>query len=189
MKERISISDKVTITGYVDRPTRVYITFMNGDIFYFRDIFKAGYFEINMPLYGLFDLHNFKVAKIEPIKISYPNFELKKPDRYFKKKLPIRTDATLTGTPARNYFVKGEIVLGEKFWRLPFMARLFILLHEHGHFLYRSEKDADKFALYHLLKNGYNNSSAYYSLKDVLNMAATVNKERVKNILNHSNYR
>lgn len=189
MKERISISDKVTITGYVPKPTRVYVTFMNGDIFYFRDIFKPGYFEINMPLPGLFDLHNFKVVKVEPIKISYPNFKLKKPDRNFKKKFPVRIDANLTGTPARNYFVRGEIVVSKRFLRLPFMARLFILLHEDGHFLYISEKDADKYALYHLLINGYNNSSAYYSLKDVLNMAANVNKGRLRNILNHSNYK
>ena len=85
----------------------------------------------------------------------------------------------MKGTPARNFTGKGLIEVGEKFYKYPYAVRVFILLHELGHFYYKDESLCDLFAAKNFINWGYNNSTAFYALSQVLNCDSDRNKERV----------
>jgi hypothetical protein len=75
-------------------------------------------------------------------------------------------------TPAR-IFVRGNkagtIQINEQMFKgLSQPTRMFILLHELGHYYFATEHLADSFALYHYLNLGYNFSSAQKALTKVL---------------------
>ena len=53
----------------------------------------------------------------------------------------------------------GEILFDTELWqKLNKVERLFVLLHEYGHYYYKTERFCDLFAKHHLLKLGYNKS-------------------------------
>jgi hypothetical protein len=75
-------------------------------------------------------------------------------------------------TPARIFTSgerKGTIQINdEAFNEMSQPTRLFILLHELGHYYFKTEALADKFALHTFLNMGYNYSSALAALTNVL---------------------
>lgn len=154
---------------------------------------------------------DFKIVKVVDIEIpdnlpALPPFE-----RDAIKDFVIVDNPELTGSPARVFTKQGRIEKGSDFYKLPKPVRVFVLLHEVGHFFYGitdavineankmsetdgreyirkkrndSEIKCDLFALIRFLKMGYNRSTAFYSLKTVLSRSQD-NVKRVKELLNN----
>jgi hypothetical protein len=65
--------------------------------------------------------------------------------------------------------------------KYPIEVRLFILLHEVGHFYYSEEWKCDAYAAYHFLEWGCNPSQAFEALAGVLHDNKT-NDDRINKI-------
>ena len=78
----------------------------------------------------------------------------------------------LVGTPARIYTDTGIIEHSKEYYSYPQPVRLFIDLHETGHFFYSTEEYCDMWALVNYLRMGYNRSTAYYTLYKILKYSA-----------------
>jgi len=125
-------------------------------------------------------LSDIKFSPIIPVDIQIELPEPEKPIR--AKSFKIVYNPKLTGTPARNFYNKGVIEYSPEFKKLPYQIKLFILCHEIGHFYYHDEFLADSFGAKLYLKNGGNLTSAYYSLKYVLNNHSQTNQTRIKEL-------
>jgi hypothetical protein len=114
---------------------------------------------------------------ITPLNVTLPP---KERDRMKHFKFVYNPD--LKGTPARNYSIEGVIEYGDAFKALPFPVKLFVLCHEIGHFYYHTEKWADLYAAKIFVDNGYNLSTAIYSLTCVLNTNSARNEDRINSL-------
>lgn len=167
-------------------PARIEI-FNNGRLYFFRDlngqpeikvnIAKAGKFYINIPVQSI------EILPLKVYPINYPLPSIQK--NFWRENIKYVFNPNLEGTPARCYFKRGIIEYGKNFLKQPFPIRVFILCHELGHFFYKDETAADVFGAQLFISQGYNNSTAYYALKNVLNLNAPLNRERVLNLFNH----
>jgi len=115
-----------------------------------------------------------------PCKIK---FDLPTPERNKLKNFKIEFNPTLQGTPARIFTDSGLVEIGPQFQNYEPPTKLFILLHELGHFYYKTEWKTDTFALYWYLKLGYNKSQAFYALSRVLKTSPE-NMKRLINVFN-----
>jgi len=183
---KISTDKPLTIKArYLNNGPAV-ICDLRGDVLYKRSFSSPRYFELNLPYSGNFIARGFDVISKKELVKDTIKTDLPEPDRNYEKKFPVLYDEKLTGTPARNYYEKGIIVVGPKFKKLTYPVRLFILLHENAHFLYSDEKNADLWAFKQFIeKYGQNYSQAIQALKDVLNLKNEYNKQRVINIYKH----
>ena len=182
------IIDKPSTIHAVSPGGRCTIVDTRGDVHYTREMTRGRKFQANIPNPGKY-FCNFQVKEKTDL-IHYPvEVDLPKPDRNFKKTRPVEYWPELTGTPARNYFVMGLIVVGPKFRRLPFPVRLFILEHEMGHFKYADETHCDLYALDKVInEHKQNYSQAFNALYEVLNMNSPENLSRVKEIYKHCKF-
>ena len=178
-------------------------------LYFFRDLQgKVPRIKFNLCHAGNYNSQTpFRVEKIVGLEIpdnlpSLPSYERDK-----IKDFVIVDNPRLT-TPARIFVDKGIIEKGSGLKRFPKPIRVFILLHEVGHFFYgvnqsdidkansmsenegreylsqrrnESEKKCDLFALVYYLKMGYNRSMAFYSLSTVLSRSQD-NVDRVKEL-------
>ena len=124
---------------------------------------------------------SFEVVKKVGIElpVSYP--ALPTPERDRMKDVDIVFNPTLTGTPARIYSQTGTIEVSPKFLTYPPPIRFFLLLHEQGHFLYKTESYCDLWALVNFLRAGYNQSTGFYSLSTILSRTPE-NIQRLKEL-------
>jgi hypothetical protein len=185
----------------VKKPCTVYIKFSgaipgrfelrkpSGSLYFFRKTNgNMPRIKFNMPRAGNF-ISNvpFEIVKIvTPIEIPTNFPTLPKFERNRVRDVDFQDNPTLTGTPARIFTQLGIIEKGQNFYTFPEPIRVFILLHEIGHFYYKTEEYCDMFALEHFLKMGYNKSTAYYCLEEILNESeGNIKrlKELYKNIL------
>ena len=113
--------------------------------------------------------------------------KLPPPDRNAGKKVTIRINPNLTGTPARIFPATGIIEVGADFHKLPEQAKLFILLHELGHLYYSQEKDADHFALTAFNHLGGNPSQSVYTLMSFLSDTPD-NRARINSLFNKAKH-
>ena len=178
-------SGKATIEVFFNAPIPKEIkVFHNGDLYFLRN-FKTPQQRIkfNIAHAGKFAINcNCEDLKVLPIVIHPLDVQLPTPDRNLVKPFKVVLNPTLVGTPARNFTKKGIIEVSPKFKTYPFCIRMFILYHERGHFLYRDEELADTWAAKNFIADGYNNSSAYYALRNVLNFDSQKNKDRLKHL-------
>lgn len=121
----------------------------------------------------------FDIVKKVPIELplSYPPIPPAQRDRM--KDVTIVFKPELQGTPARIFSHTGVIEYGKKFLTYPPPIRLFLLLHEQGHLLYKDEIYCDLWAMINFLRLGYNQSTAFYSLANVLS-SSNENISRIK---------
>ena len=141
---------------------------------------------LNLPRYGEY-YTNVKIFDILPLIKNNINFQLYEPERNGRYK-PFEIvknfdDSQMKGSPARIFTEVGRIELGKKFYQYTPQIRLFILLHELGHFFYKTEHKTDLFALYYYLLMGYNKSQALYALTKVLHPNQN-NKQRILKLYN-----
>jgi hypothetical protein len=128
----------------------------------------------------------FDIVKVTAIQTpeQYPALPAAERDRF--KDVTFKYNPNLTGTPARIYSKSGVIEHGPDYMSFPRPVRLFIDLHEQGHLLYKTEEKCDLWALVNFLRMGYNKSTAFYALHNVLN-STPQNIKRLDNLLHNIN--
>lgn len=153
----------------------------------------------------------FKVVKISDIELPEQLPELPPYSRNRVKDVTIVYDENLSGTPAQINTGKGVIKRGKTFFTFSKPVRVFILLHEIGHFYYgvnerdieianqmsedngraylkkkmqEGEINCDLFALVRFLNMGFNRSTAFQALKEVLKRSPE-NIKRIQSMLNN----
>lgn len=187
---KINLSDKNKVTLFVDlKPLQGYNDFLlvvfncNGDVLYRRFINKNKVM-INLPTHCNNITLSVVGAKIDKYIISdlVPNdvkfnFIPEVNRNVNAHDLKICWVEDLKYTPANIRISNKTMTFSNKHFReYDQPTRYFIMLHELGHVFCDSEEGADKFALYWFLKKGYNLSSAYNALKNVLRK----NKESIE---------
>lgn len=182
----------------VNKPETIYIKF-NGNLprkFELLDNRGRLYFEryldgktprikFNIPNAGVYQTAN-NIEIVKRVDIELPSFDFDLPpfERDRIKDFTIVYNPALHNTPARVFTHEGIIEKGSKFNIYTQPMKVFFLLHEVGHFYYKTEEYCDLFALTHFLKMGYNMSTAMYALTNVLRRNKQ-NRERVLFIYNH----
>lgn len=122
------------------------------------------------------------IIKIVPVEIpKLPILPPAERDRY-KGDPEIILDANWTVSPASNFTQDNVIVCGPAWMALIPPVRLFILLHEGGHFFYATEEYCDLFAFVSFMRMGYNKSTAFYTLSKVLRKSPQT-IDRIKTLL------
>lgn len=153
-------------------------------IYYFRYLDgKTPRIKFNVPDTGVFHTDTpFRLCKMTSIETpsSYPILPPAERDRW--KDVQVVVNPELDGTPARIFSDTGVIEVSNSFSSFPPPVRLFLLLHETGHMIYKSEEYCDLWALINFLKMGYNRSTAYYTLDKILSRSQE-NIERIKFLL------
>jgi len=182
---RFDIAQECTI--YISGELPEYIELRNaaGKVFYFRYLDKKEQsVKININKPGEYYANFTAEATIEPISIFQPVKALPQKERDLRRDIKIQ-ETDLQQTPARMFAMFGIIQYDrEKFKELPLPCKVFILLHEIGHFFYVTEWKTDLFALYHFCKLGYNPSNAFYTLSMLLDTNKEQGEQRVKNLYN-----
>lgn len=178
-------------------PSTYYIQFLQGvDSFsivdknnkpYYYRYFKPGTtnVKVNIPDPGVYYFSKDANIKRVPLEIvrEVRNIRLPKQERNREKNYFIRHDNNEVDSPALIYTETGEIITGRKFNNLSIPMKIFILLHEIGHFKYQTEKYCDLYATVEFIKMGYNPSTAIYCLTDELRHNIN-NDERINYVYN-----
>ena len=125
----------------------------------------------------------FSVVKITDIVKPEIDIDLPPYERDRIKDFTITDNFSIGDTPARIFTHNGVIERGKKFYTFPKPMRVFFLLHEIGHFFYKTEEYCDLFALVHFVRMGYNPSTAVLCMTRGLKRSKQ-NVERVKNLFN-----
>lgn len=145
---------------------------------------KADNFSVNLPRKGVYYFdENTTINDILPLEKNRITFELPPQERSRYKPFKIVHNKSLTSTPARIFTEAGVIEVSDRFYQFDPQIRLFILLHELGHYFYKTEWKTDLFALYYYLQLGYNKSQAFYALSRVLHPSPS-NMVRIKSLFN-----
>lgn len=167
-----------------NRPTSYIISFLNnvdkftifdnkGKVYYYRYLpynERDKPIKVNIPDPGLYYFSNDAIIKEKPLIVTPEVFKIRLPqrERNRDKSYFIEHDPNQTESPAIIYTDIGRIVTGTKFKELPIPMKIFVLLHEIGHFRYSTERFCDLYATIEFIKLGYNPSTAMYCLTDVL---------------------
>jgi len=184
--KRINIKEPSTLLFKKKRNTKnVCIYNERGQCVYRRPMHGlADNFSLNLPTAGTYyfgeELSVRDRLHLVPNKVR---FTLPEPERNRYKPFKIEFNKELKGTPARIFTQEGVIEVAPTYYKLDPPTRLFILLHELGHYFYETEWKTDTFALYYYLKLGYNKSQAFYALSKVLHPSAG-NMERITRLFN-----
>lgn len=167
-------------------PKKFELRYKNGNLYFERFLNgKTPRIKFNIPNIGeYYSKNNFDIVKRNEIEIPVINIDLPKFERNRIKDFTIIENKNLHNTPARVFTEEGIIEKGSKFSQYPKPMQVFFLLHEVGHFYYKTEQYCDLFALTHFLMMGYNMSTAMYCLTNVLRRNKE-NNERILFIYNH----
>lgn len=157
----------------------------NGRLHFFRPN-RKGFKTIlvNFPRPGRYAAENAPQVEILPLKkrkypINLPGAE--RTNSADPSEIHITENFSVEHTPARINAVTGEVQICQGFETLPNEVRYFILLHELGHRLFKTETLCDQFALKKFLEQGYNPSQAVIALTRILRPTPQ-NYERINNI-------
>jgi hypothetical protein len=177
---KIKISKPSTIFLTAANPGAVKI-YCNEKLYAERPAAKN--FKFNLPYANnyIFSGVPLEIQDIKPLQKVIKTIELPTPDRdkpFGIKDIVYNNDST---SPARIFTNEQIICVNKKFFDYPIEVRMFILLHEVGHFFYTEEWKCDTFAAYHFLDMGFNPSQAFESLAGVLHEGKR-NDERIENI-------
>jgi hypothetical protein len=125
--------------------------------------------KFNLPVPGLYDGNvPYEIVKIVDIEIpKLPVLPKANRDR-LKREPTVIYDPNWTESTASNFTEDNIIIHGPNWKKLIPPIRLFIDLHEIGHYFYQEEENCDLYAFVNFLRMGYNRSTAYYALTSVL---------------------
>lgn len=166
-----------------EMPKLFVVSFVDGQVEYFRHTDgKTPMIKFNLPNQGQYQCNvPFSIVKIVPVEIpQLPSLPPAERDRY-KGDPTIVYDPSWTVSPASNFTDQNIIVHGPEWMKQIPPIRLFIDLHEVGHFFYKTEEYCDMFAFVNFMRMGYNRSTAYYALSNVLK-SSPQNVSRIKSI-------
>lgn len=157
-----------------------------GDLYFYRYMPQGQKsIKINIPDIGNYYFNANAIVERSPISINSNVYKIKLPakERNRRKDYFIVHDENETESPAIIFTKEGRIITGSKFKKLTIPMKQFILLHELGHFDYKTEKFCDLFATVEFIKMGHNPSTAMYCLVDVLRKHPQ-NDERIRYVFN-----
>jgi hypothetical protein len=172
MQENIIVNSASTVyIAFTSEMPKLFLMIdADGDVEYFRYMDgKTPRIRFNIPVPGSYTFNcPFSLVKMVPIEVNYNLPVLPSPERDRLKEPVIVYDPGWTISVASNFTEEGVIVHGPGWLALIKPIRLFIDLHEVGHFFYRTEQYCDLYALVNFLRMGYNRSTAFYALTKVL---------------------
>lgn len=154
-----------------------------GQLYYFRNLDgKTPRIKFNIPDPDTYTTEQpIEVVKVSKIEIPDKLPILPPAERDRLKKSEVKVNPTLKGTPARIFTETGLIEVSPEFLKLPPAIKLFLLIHEEGHYFYKSEEYCDLYALVNFIRMGYNRSTGYYALSRVLSRSEQ-NMKRIDEI-------
>jgi hypothetical protein len=167
--------------------------YRNGLLYCEKPFLKNTLFYINLPFNGFYSFSGFGFVLMETTSLIYSDIKINLPEpernaqSFGISKVSIDN---LSTSPARIAVDKNLVILNPKFFKYPVEIRFFILLHELGHYFYKTEWKCDQYAAHHFLKMGLNPSQAFASLAGVLHETKAdgtinqVNKDRNERIYN-----
>lgn len=178
LKITISKPSSIFLTAAAPGAVKIYC---NGKLYAEKPATKN--FKFNLPYENtyIFDGPGLEIKNITPLQKVIKTIELPTPDRnkeFGVKEILYNNEST---SPARIFTNEQIICVNKKFFDYPIEVRMFILLHEVGHFFYTEEWKCDTFAAFHFLDMGFNPSQAFESLAGVLHQGKR-NDERIENI-------
>jgi len=97
-------------------------------------------------------------------------------------------DGKTSKTPARVYHDNGDTIINvNEFCKHSVFVRMFILMHERGHYLFntKSEIEADKYAADVLLNNGYPKLEIIYAATKIFPPDSPEMQKRAESLVNH----
>jgi hypothetical protein len=183
-------SPKTVSVKFDSVPDRFYCMKHNGndwELYYFRELHgkpKYGNIIFNICHPGNYFILSGEVMGINPLAkfqsgISFPPKERNRLKPFF---CVVNDSAEMKRTPARNFTGTGKIEVTTYFLSWPYAIQLFIMLHEIGHFFYKTEKYCDLYAAKIFIDIlGFNPSTAYYSLSKILSRSPE-SDERLKTL-------
>jgi hypothetical protein len=157
--------------------------------YYFRYLDgKTPRIKFNVPDPGTYNSNvPVEVVKVAPIEIpdKMPTLPPANRDRWqeCKKVYNPEMDSTTT-TPIRIYSNMGIIEYGDRFLSFIKPIQIFLEFHERGHQFYVEEENCDMFALVNFINSGYNQTTAYYALDNILSRSPQ-KIERLKTLFNN----
>lgn len=159
----------VKFTGTL--PNRFVVTDSYGEVEYFRHLDgRTPRIKFNLPDPGRYVGNtDLDIVKIVPIEIpdDLPVLPPAERDRWTLNPVIIY-DENWTESPASNFTLDGVIMHGPAYAAMIRPIRIFIDLHEKGHYFYCTEEYCDLYAFVNFIRMGYNRSTAYYALSKVL---------------------
>lgn len=184
--------NKSTVLLHLTEPTTGVNVYRNGALYFFRRL-KGSEKKIkfNVCHAGNYTIDANCDVELLPFSISatlnqlpgLPPYERNKDKTIDEILCNVQIKAgTFSNTPARNWVKRGVIETGVSFENLMDAFKYFILLHEVGHFYYSDETACDLFALHHFLASGYNESTAFYALAELLDARKPEHVERITNL-------
>jgi hypothetical protein len=177
----------------IDKPCTVYVklpqspdTFnlydSNNKLYYFRFLTGEQYIKFNIPDNGIYHSDSsFIVENIGAIELPYwlPHLPYADRNRY-KHEPDIIVNPAINGeTPARNFTDESIIEVSDEFLAFPLPIQRFLQLHEIGHYFYADEFNCDLYAFVNFMREGYNSSTAFYSLSCILKQSRE-NMDRIR---------
>lgn len=188
-REQIETDSPVTL--YIKFPENVFprsfkLAKANGDIEYFRQLNgKVNRIKLNLPRSGnYYSNYPFILLKKTPIELPTKKVKLPPAQRNRWKELTFVDNPNLAGTPARIFTGTGVVEHSPEYYKYPHSVRLFIDLHEQGHLLYETEEYCDLWALVNYLNMGYNRSTAYWTLCNILKRT-NENVKRIETLISN----
>lgn len=152
--------------------------------FHYSDI--PGAKKVNIPELGHYYFSDSPTL-IKPIEYNKKDIQLPKKERNdttpFDFDLIIKRE-DIGKSPARIFRQYGIIETGDNFENMNVQERMFILLHEIGHFYYQTESKCDTFAAKYYLLLGYNPSQAVNCLIKTFTKNGAITTEQEQRINN-----
>lgn len=151
MARRISVKN---ISGFLCYEPKIRV-YKQGKPFYFKDNLRGGVAEFNLPP-GNYETDNNILPRVRPV-IFLPE-KLPPPERNIPRPKKFKVIICKNPNKCTIELPTGRIFLDKKFSQGNEVQVKFILAHELGHYLYKSEHLCDLYANNMLLKMGYNPS-------------------------------
>ena len=171
-------------TGFFGRGAKIEILDEKGLPFYtYKPAGKI--IKINLPA----GIYVVKEGSLTPAKsvhnYSNPRLNLPKKTRFPIPK-NIKVEYLKNPNKATIDLIRGHITMDTSFLSMPKFIRIYVLFHEIGHYYYKSEEGADRFAQVEMLKRGYNPSQIHQASEFTLSHHAGERKKKTKQYLKHA---
>lgn len=185
MPQSVNVSSPSTVyVKFTGSLPRLFVLYDGQEVHYFRYLDgKTPRIKFRMPVPGLYNSDNdFEIVKTVPVEIpdDLPSLPPAERDRW--KGINVTYDPELMFTASIDTNA-GTIYVGKKFRSLIKPVQIFIIEHEKGHFFYETEEKCDLFALVNFIRMGYNESTAYFALANVIRRSPQ-QMQRVRELFN-----
>ena len=173
---RISIKNK---TGFETAAKAIAIYSEDFAPFYYMEAKQGKLIKFNLPAGVYFCEENIKQLP-KPIEYKTPN--LPKPEREFRHpEKPIEIIFRPNPNKCSIFLELGLIVAAPSINLKTRSEKMFVIYHELGHYMYKSEHLCDQYAVKRMLEEGYNPSQCVFSVNGCLSQHSQTRKDNIFN--------